>query len=734
MSRYLHLAPGLHGRRLRVAFSALAFALCLAFAFSLTPPSATAAVWAPCLDTIDQIECASYRLPIDRTGLVAGETTVRAVKVEATEGPRLGTLFVIAGGPGQPSDVMLDFMLTLFPGANRYDVVAVDLRGTGLSEPLNCPRIESGVGTDGANPSLDKPITQCADALGPARWGYDSVESIADLEVVRADLGVDQVSIFGVSYGTKMALAYAQRHPSRVRSLLLDSVLPVNEPSAFDLTSVAAMRTALENLCAAGRCKNVLSAPVSKLARLAATLKKTPIEGFIVNKKGKPIKVQITAENLFDLMFAADFNLYVYEQLPAAIDAALRADAQPMIRLFALLSGAADGDAAVRPFSRAAARSGWRSKQRAKTRAKQRRSRGRTQTKPRLSEVAIFSNTLNLTTTCEDLISPWTRDTPVGSRQVAINAAADALPDSQFYPFARATVKNNSLASICRGWQQSPDVPVLPAGPLPDVPTLALNGALDVRTPTTWARSATAGDPRAQVVEVPHTGHSTIGTDVSGCALSLAKRFLIFNGTDGKCTRNPKPVPIAGRAVQSVASIKPLPGTCRKLRSRRCRGAKKAVTAGYLAFRDALDQFVVGGMIEGVGLYGGSWEFDDEFDEDLLEEFEFDEPLPMSLDLLGMEQVPGVFVDGGVAVENYPRVSGSFTVFDVGGSSYRVSISGRMAYDLKDDRVRLTARSGRSRITLIRRARQSSTATVSAATLRLRSGFARSVGSRQFVR
>ncbi|MFY9264251.1 MAG: alpha/beta hydrolase [Solirubrobacterales bacterium] len=730
--------PRAAGRR-RIHNALLAVALAVGIAAlgaAVAPDRSAAATWAPCIVILEQFECASYTLPIDRTGQVAGDTTVRAIKLPATEGPRLGTLFVIAGGPGQPSSVMLDAMLTLFPGANRYDLIALDQRGTGFSEPLNCPRIESGAADDIADPRADRPVTQCATALGPARSGYDSAESVEDLEVVRADLGVERISLFGVSYGSKMALAYARRFPARVRSLLIDSVLPIDAPTAFDLTSVAAMRLAIERLCAGGRCKDVLPSPVTKLARLARAAKDNPLEGFLVGPKGRPKRVEISDAVIFELLFAADFNLYIYEQLPAAIEAALRDDPQPMVRLFALLEGDAGGDAAVRPHSRAATEAGWTSGQRSLTRTGKRRRQSTQKPAPRISEVSSFSNTLNLATTCEDLAAPWTRDTPVGSRQTSINAAAAALPDSAFYPFPRDTVKNNSLSSICRGWPQSPDAPALSAGPPPDVPLLALNGGLDVRTPTSWARDATAGDPRAQVVEIPHTGHSTIGTDVSGCALSLAKRFLIFNATDGKCGRDPKPVPVAPRTVQTTAALKSLAGSCRKLRARRCRAAKQVVTAGYLAFRDALDQFVVGGMSAGPGLYGGSWEFDEEFDDELLAELDAADPLPLSLSLQGMEQVPGVVVDGKVSIENYPRIAGRFSVIDLEGASYSVSIAGKMAYDQRGDKVRLAARAGRrGRVKLARGSARSSAAIgVTAKSLRLRSTFAFGAGSRFFAR
>lgn len=720
--------------RSRMKFAAAA-SLAVATAIALllmSAGTAGAATWAPCVTAAEDLDCAHIKLPADRTGAVGGETTVSVVRYGATEGPRLGTLVVLAGGPGQSSFMMLDFMLQLFPGANRYDLVALDQRGTGFSEPLNCPIIERGYDFDGADGASDKPITQCADALGAARAGYDTAESVADIEFVRADLGVERISLFGVSYGTKLAMAYANTHPTRVQSLLLDSVLPVDEPGAFDTVSIAAMRKSLDEICSGSRCKGVLRSPQSSLRRMVQQVSQVPIVGLLEQPGGRPKQVKIGPSEIYDLLFAADFNLYVYEQLPAAIDAALRDDPAPVVRLFAALTGDS-GESLKRVHSKRVRASGWRSAEQRRTRLEKRRAARKRGTAGTGRAITEFSNTLNVTTSCEDFSAPWPRGAALGSRQPAIDAAAAAIPDDAFLPFDRTTIKNNSLAALCRGWPESADTPALPAGALPDVPVLALNGTLDVRTPVAWAQQALAGAPRGQIVPVPHTGHSTIGTDISGCALSLAKRFLIYGGTDGACKRNPLRVPVAGRAVGSTRSIKALRGKCTRLRGRRCKSAKQVVTAGYLAMHDAIDQLAIGGMIEGPGLYGGGWELSDEFDDEVMEDEEI-EDLPLYVSLEGMQQVPGVIVDGRVNITDYPRISGDFEIIDLNGRSYDVTVSGRVAYDSRDDRIRLSARSGRARVRLSRGGSKSSSARATARDLKTRIAYARAVGTRRVVR
>lgn len=462
--------------------------------------------------TVMNIDCATYDMPRDRTGAVPGTTKVRAMRVAAAEGPRAGTMFAIAGGPGQGSQEMISFISALFEGANRYDVVAVDQRGSGASEPLDCPRIETGdFNFSGDDPATDRPITSCSVSLGAARSTYNTAEAIADIEAIRQDLGIDKITLFGVSYGTKVALAYARTYPDHVQSLLLDSVLPVEEPTSFDLASIEASRRALGDVCGSGRCKTVNKSPVSSLAKVSTELERNPIDTYIVSDLGKVSKGKIDAEALYSIVFEADFNLFIYNQLPAAMTTALHGDTAMLERLYAIVSGAYGSSDSLRGARRIAKRA-------PKHKSAVTRKPGTLINGRDAESLASFSNTMNLATSCADFNPPWVRGPDLTGRQAAIDAAANAVRDSQFYPFARKTARNQSIATICRGWQQSAVAPTISTAPLPDVPTLALDGALDLRTPISWAKRAIASNPKAQFKEIPFTGHSVIGTDISGCA------------------------------------------------------------------------------------------------------------------------------------------------------------------------------------------------------------------------
>ncbi|MBJ7331397.1 MAG: alpha/beta hydrolase [Solirubrobacteraceae bacterium] len=665
--------------------------------------------WQPCVYAEIAYDCATFEMPLDRTGAVPGTTTVRATRLDASEGPRMGTIFVIAGGPGQTAQVMLGLMADAFGGANRYDVVAVDQRGSGSSEPLNCPRIESAnFDWVPGDPADDRPFTDCSISLGAARASYNTAEAVADLEAVRVSLGVEKASFFGVSYGTKVALAYAQAHPDHTKALLIDSVLPTDMPGQFDIDSIAASRGALRRICSGNRCHGIGNSPVTNMASLATRLERRPLETFLVAPTGRVSEEKIDALALNDILFAADMNPFIYNQIPGMLTESLRGNTAQLERLYAIVNGAVGASDSYAGARRLAAIAPKRTKVPA-TRKVGDRVIGRD-----AESLAMFSSTMFFATTCADFLPPWPRSTDVSNRQAKIVAAANAIPSSQFYPFSRTTGRDNSTSSYCRGWQQDPTPPAIVQGPLPNVPTLALDGNLDLRTPVSWAERAVSGNPSAELVKIPNTGHSVIGTDISGCALSLAKRFLIFGATDGKCSETAPAIPIAPRPVASLQRVRTPAGTCRGIRGRSCTNAKRALAAGYLAMRDTLDQLLIGGMDTGNGLLGGVWGVEYDLGDDL-------SLIPIDLNMEGVSNVPGVYTSGKLNLEQAPAVNDTLRM---GG--WRVLVSGRVAYDRAGDSLTLAGRRGRARVTVRLRpsGSRAAVAHVTAKQLKLRRNYA----------
>lgn len=209
----------------------------------------TGVAWAPCAENGD-VQCATVTVPVD-WAQPSGETIEVAIARRAAAHPK-GTLFMMPGGPGGSGVDQLLAPDGVPPElAGKFDVVSFDPRGTNRSHPVMCD------GDLAANPPETSPdagatfasVAAYSKALGEScreRSGslvdhVDNVSVAKDIDAIRAALGEEQLSLYGVSYGTLTGQMYAERFPSRVRALVLDSVFDHSlSPARFLNTEAAA--------------------------------------------------------------------------------------------------------------------------------------------------------------------------------------------------------------------------------------------------------------------------------------------------------------------------------------------------------------------------------------------------------------------------------------------------------------------------------------------------------------
>jgi hypothetical protein len=144
-------------------------------------------------------------------------------------------------------------------------------------------------------------------------------------------------------------------------------------------------------------------------------------------------------------------------------------------------------------------------------------------------------------------------------------AALHAVPATAFYPFDINAALAGSLVSVCDAWPAAAAAP--PAqSPLPNVPTLILSGEQDLRTPTSGAKAVAALIPDAQLLVVPYTGHSVLGSDFSGCAQAAVGAFFASTPVQPCSTSTLDtfaPTPVAPRKlayVRAPAGLRGKPG------------------------------------------------------------------------------------------------------------------------------------------------------------------------------
>jgi len=130
----------------------------------------------------------------------------------------------IDGGPGRAATTDAWWAeLVLGSLVATHPLVFQDQRGTGNSAPLDCDLWPERRTSDRRYPI--EAVRRCREELVPraALDAYGTKDAVMDLEAVRRALGVEQLNLYGISYGARVAVGYALLFPRRVRSMVLHS-------------------------------------------------------------------------------------------------------------------------------------------------------------------------------------------------------------------------------------------------------------------------------------------------------------------------------------------------------------------------------------------------------------------------------------------------------------------------------------------------------------------------------
>jgi pimeloyl-ACP methyl ester carboxylesterase len=530
--------------------------------------------------------CARLSVPLDRSGTLGGRVSLLVKRMRAHRRPSRGATFVLAGGPGQSATDAFDgdAVGQLSASYRTRDLIVFDQRGTGGSGLLRCRGLER---SNLLRPGPAAP--GCANRLGAARAFYSTSDSVEDMEAIRKQLGVEKIAIFGTSYGTKVALAYAIRHPANVERLVLDSVVSAAGPDPFYRSSFKAAPRALAALCRTG-CRKITSDPVGDMRQLLGRLSAAPLRGRLVSSRGRARQASFRHGDLFLVLISGDLDPALRAGFPAAVRSALAGDAAPLLRL---KRRAFQVDAAPPP--------------------------------PRQISTAVYGDT-----SCLDTPFPWSPAAAPVDRTRQAEAAAAQVPDADFAPFDRRTALESDLLALCRAWPGSPG-PAPATGPLPDVPTLIFEGEDDLRTPLEDARGVAAQLPHATLLVAPNTGHSALGGG-SRCLGRAFDRFFLGGRLPRACPRRKRDFPPSPIAPTSLSQLPPAGGI----------GGARGRTLTALAQTlsdvndDALSSLIANeldpDLARGGGLRGGSYRLE----------------VSGTLLLHSVQYVPGVRVSGRV--------------------------------------------------------------------------------------
>jgi pimeloyl-ACP methyl ester carboxylesterase len=381
--------------------------------------------------------------------------------------PAPDPLVFLQGGPGGASIALVASAVAPggpFAGAlARREVIAIDQRGTGRSQPsLECPELNQAAPMGGgmmmAMDAALPAIKQCHDRLvssGVPLGEYATNRAADDVEAVRRALGKMPWNILGGSYGTRLALEVLRSHPEGVRSVILDSVSPPDVDLIAD--SPTNYLAALERLFATCAAQPACAAAYPNLG--------TVFRDTIAKLDAMPA--------LFGQLNGRTFALLITQLLPSA---ALVAEVPEIV------FQARDNQFTIL------------------TRLLMARQMG--------GAAAAISYGLHFSVMCADYF-PFTSRATIEARAAQISAELRPALSSLSIPYI----------DRCGVWGVPPSPAALARPVASDKPALVLTGAIDPATPPAWARKAAQTLSASHLLELRGVGHGVFPTACGSAAL-----------------------------------------------------------------------------------------------------------------------------------------------------------------------------------------------------------------------
>jgi pimeloyl-ACP methyl ester carboxylesterase len=249
-----------------------------------------------------------------------------AVLPPTGDAPAPDPVVFLHGGPGG-SALRFGARWLTHPLRERRALILLDERGSGESRPLLCPELQledfrilaqnlrpAEEGAARVEVALACRDALVADGFDLGAWNSDAIAD--DVEDLRKALGYESWNVFGLSYGTKLALTLLRRHPEGIRSVVLDSVYPPNV-AGWD-ARVASFDRALDALgqaCAEQEaCAEAFPDLRADLLAALARLDERPIIGSTGNEELLPSGRFVV--NASDYAITVHQLLYDHRNLP----------------------------------------------------------------------------------------------------------------------------------------------------------------------------------------------------------------------------------------------------------------------------------------------------------------------------------------------------------------------------------------------------------------------------------
>ncbi|NMP30883.1 alpha/beta hydrolase [Thalassotalea sp. M1531] len=291
----------------------------------------------------EQIKCGTLTVPEnynkpDAVKIDVNFTVLPAIDNSSNKVP----LMFLAGGPGQAA-TELSAMLrrNYYEIRKTRDIVLVDQRGTGKSNPLLCDNEAFKATNVYTMSSSDYNIDEIHSCLAEFKQDlsqYNSENAIRDFDAVREALGHQQINIYGGSYGTRAALVYMRLFPQNLKSVVLDSVGPIEVPiGPFGQSAARSFSLLIENCHKDAECKKAFPNLEQEYQQVFERLVKSPIEIAIPHPRlGTEVKFLIDAEKFVSTLRLQLYSMGQRTLVPLVINQAYKGNFMPFAGLVAM--------------------------------------------------------------------------------------------------------------------------------------------------------------------------------------------------------------------------------------------------------------------------------------------------------------------------------------------------------------------------------------------------------------
>jgi pimeloyl-ACP methyl ester carboxylesterase len=305
---------------------------------SLPPPASSPLKPCKVAGVVEELWCGKLSVFENRMSRAGRKIDLNVVVLPALEpGAKDAPLFDLQGGPGIAATAGAQLYATELREYRRHrDVVLVDQRGTGASNPLQCDEYEPAKYLGEMYPvgyvrNCRKKLERIADLTQ-----YTTPIAMDDLDDVRAWLGYDRVNLIGLSYGTRAALVYLRQHPQHVRAAVLMGVAPTyaklpmyHAPTAQRSMLLLLDECAADRACAAAypRVREELSEVLERLGRQPARV------NYLLPVSKREVTVTIRRDVFAEKLRSQMYTPPGQRRLPYVIHAAAQGDFTPFLAM-----------------------------------------------------------------------------------------------------------------------------------------------------------------------------------------------------------------------------------------------------------------------------------------------------------------------------------------------------------------------------------------------------------------